>query len=725
MVQKEVRRKTGTYGLIGVLLAVLLVAMIYSYGVTPGILTSPSPDVTTQPNLETGSQMKTFASYSEMQSFLSNVNSGYGDSKYEIGTGNVATNAPLPAPQADLTTGGTSTRDYSNTNIQVSGVDEADTVKTDGSYLYTIGNNSQAVYILDASPSTPHIVAKIFLNNTSITGIYLSADGNKLTVIGNAWVAYYLENRVGSAGATTLIGMPYWNSGTTFAYVYNVSNKASPVLARNFTMSGSYVNSRMIGNYVYEIVSQSAYEQNGTVVLPAVFAGPEPSNLDPTKIYYTDTPATYYTYTTIVGLNVMNDVLAPSNLTIMMGYTGNLYVSPTNIYVTYPVYTYETLAPQTPSTIPTPLMPSDKENPTVIAPGAPVSDIMVQQSWSGTAIYRVHVSEGSLTFAAQGNVTGNVLSQYSMDENKDYFRIATNSYQYDGSSWMGTLQNNLYVLNSNLQIVGKIENLATGESMHAARFMGNRCYLVTFQQVDPLFVVDLSQPTAPRVLGNLTIPGFSDFLQPYDETHLIGIGKDADASIDADKIETPGNIYYTAILGLKVSLFDVSNVANPTEVGHVVIGDRGTTSDALYDPKALLFDQSRNLLVLPVNLYLVSNATAATTTPKPFPTADGTLATPPLRWDSQYPQFVWQGVYVFNINLNGLKIRGNITQMENTDALMTDPYLATISSYPWVDSNHFITRSLFIGNVLYTFSDSRVQLNSLSDLSLIAKINLN
>jgi inhibitor of cysteine peptidase len=169
----------------------------------------------------------------------------------------------------------------------------------------------------------------------------------------------------------------------------------------------------------------------------------------------------------------------------------------------------------------------------------------------------------------------------------------------------------------------------------------------------------------------------------------------------------------------------VSNVAKPTEVGHVVIGDRGTTSDALYDPKALLFDQSRNLLVLPVNLYLVSNATAATQTPKPFPTADGTVATPPIRGDSQYPQFVWQGVYVFNINLNGLTIRGNITQMENADALMTDPYLATISSYPWVDGNHFITRSLFIGNVLYTFSDSRVQLNSLSDLSLIAKINLN
>jgi inhibitor of cysteine peptidase len=261
--------------------------------------------------------------------------------------------------------------------------------------------------------------------------------------------------------------------------------------------------------------------------------------------------------------------------------------------------------------------------------------------------------------------------------------------------------------------------------LHAARFMGNRCYLVTFQQVDPLFVVDLTQPTAPRVLGNLTIPGFSDFLQPYDETHLIGIGQDANASIDANLIETPGAIYYTAILGLKVSLFDVSNVANPTEIGHIVIGDRGTTSDALYDPKALLFDASRNLLVLPVNLYLNVNA-SYTESPRPLPTAsDGNFVAPWKPVETQYPQFVWQGVYVFNINLSGLTIRGNITQMNNADALMANPSLAAMNSYMWTDSNHFVTRSLFIGNVLYTFSDSRVQLNNLSDLSFIAKIDLN
>jgi inhibitor of cysteine peptidase len=741
MVQKEVRRKTGTYGLIGVLLAVLLVAMIYSYGVTPGSFFSPSPEVTSPPNTETGnSQMKTFASYNEMQTFLSNTtNQGQ---YYNYAPGAVPIGAP--APETDLTTTATNTgaRDYSTTNIQVAGVDEADQIKTDGSYIYVIGNGSQAVYILDANPTNARTVAKIFLNNSYISGIYLSTDGSKLAVMGNTWVSYYIDNNVALSGLDSsgaIMRVPYWNTGTTFVYVYNVANRATPVLSRNFTMSGSYVNSRMIGNYIYEIISQTAYEQNGTVVLPVVFSGPDSSGVSPTKIYYTNAPDTSYSYTTIAGLNIMSDSQPVSNMTILMGYAGNVYVSPTNIYITYPVSTYETITLSTPSVAPS--LPFTKENGTTIAPGWPTTGVMTRQLWQGTAIYRVHVSQASIAFAAQGNVTGNVLSQYSMDENNGYFRIATNSYQYNNAtySWMGTLQNNLYVLNSNLQIVGKIENLATGENLHAARFMGNRCYLVTFQQVDPLFVVDLSQPAAPRILGNLTIPGFSDFLQPYDETHLIGIGQDANASIDANLIETPGAIYYTAILGLKVSLFDVSNVVAPTEIGHIVIGDRGTTSDALYDPKALLFDASRNLLVLPVNLYLATNSSFSAPTPSQRPSATGTgngaSVTPPKPIDTivppstpiapLYPQFVWQGVYVFNINLSGLTVRGNITQMNNADALMANPSLAAMNSYMWTDSNHFITRSLFIGNVLYTFSDSRVQLNSLSDLSFIAKIDLN
>ena len=233
----------------------------------------------------------------------------------------------------------------------------------------------------------------------------------------------------------------------------------------------------------------------------------------------------------------------------------------------------------------------------------PMPIIPVQLYSQRTEIYSIAISGPSFTLAAAGNVTGTVMNQYSMDEYNGYFRIATTSYDYSSTSYTSAQQNNLYILDSNLQVVGKIENLASGEELHSARFIADRCYLVTFNQIDPLFVVDLTQPTNPMVLGNLTIPGYSDFLQPYDATHLIGIGQDVNASIDANKVETPGAVYYTAVLGLKISLFDVSNVANPKETSSIVIGDSGTTSEALTDPKAILFDASRNLLVLPVELY--------------------------------------------------------------------------------------------------------------------------
>jgi uncharacterized secreted protein with C-terminal beta-propeller domain len=288
----------------------------------------------------------------------------------------------------------------------------------------------------------------------------------------------------------------------------------------------------------------------------------------------------------------------------------------------------------------------------------------------------------------------------------------------------------VYVLNSNLDVVGKLENLATGESMHAARFMGDRCYLVTFLQVDPLFVIDLSSSTNPKVLGSLSIPGYSDFLQPYDETHLIGIGQDVNASIDADKVHQDDAIYYTAVLGLKVSLFDVSDVTNPQEISKVVIGDRGTSSSATSDPKAILFDLNRNLLVLPVDLYVLANTSLVVRgdtgiVPPKVDSTPSVAPTPAITWFEQYPQFVWQGAYIFKVSVSGgIEIQGNVSQLDNADALLANPSLAVQSSYQWINYGQFITRSLYIGNTLYTLSYTAVQLNNLSDFSLIAKVQL-
>jgi hypothetical protein len=190
--------------------------------------------------------------------------------------------------------------------------------------------------------------------------------------------------------------------------------------------------------------------------------------------------------------------------------------------------------------------------------------------------------------------------------------------------------------------------------------------------------------------------------------------------------------------GLKLSLFDVSNVNAPTEVAKMIIGDRGTSSAALYDPKAFLFDKSSNLLVIPVELYLINENGRAPVNVQngtaPSTATDGSDRSLPISppsigsgfTSSQYGEFVWQGVYIFEVGVDdGFEVRGNVTQFDHAASLLSDPTLPIRSDYRWIDYNHYIERSIYIDNVLYTFSESRVQLNSLDDFSLIAKIELN
>ena len=184
------------------------------------------------------------------------------------------------------------------------------------------------------------------------------------------------------------------------------------------------------------------------------------------------------------------------------------------------------------------------------------------------------------------------------------------------------------MLNSNLTVIGKLEGLAQGENLHSIRFMGDRGYLVTFKKTDPLFVIDLSVPQTPKMQGELVIPGYSDYLYPYDETHLIGVGKEAVDTTQGD---------FAWYQGLKVALFDVSNVNDPVQIANYDIGDRGTDSPVLSDPKAFLFDKSKDMMVIPVDLALV-NQTLVNEGPSGFPA---------------YGQQVWQGAYVFKVNPNG------------------------------------------------------------------------
>jgi len=674
MVQREVKNKTGKYAIAAVLCAVMLVSVVYVFGAGPMVFPpSQSPGV---------GGMKTFVSNEQIIDYLNANQQGYGASRGPLDSKFFGSN-PLPFPTAvpasisegifglgdtnSYTAQQKGASDYSGTNIQVTGVDEADTVKTDGNYLYTISNtapsdifyysssnaqNLNSVYIVDTDPQNSQVVSKIEMgNDTQPAGLYLSSDGNKLAVIASK---YQFTNDVRlMVGAEPMI-MPYYQADVyTYINVYDVSDKAAPVLTRNFTASGSYFSSRMIGDDIYAVVSQTAWVYNGAVSLPRVYEDQNSYSAAPSSIYYADMNDTSFSFTSFYGLDFADDAVAPTNMTVMMGGASTMYVSADNMYVTYPNWQ--------------------------------------MNSGSFTSIYRVAIDGLQLRFEAEGSVPGNTINQYSMDEYDGAFRVATNWYSNEGGQ-----VNNVYVLDLNISVMGKVEGLAQNENLHAVRFMGDKCYLVTYRTTDPLFVIDLSQPSSPTVLGELKIPGYSDYLHPYDETHLIGVGKDSVETEDGD---------FAWYQGLKLSLFDVGDVNNPVQLSDVVIGDRGTDSLALTDPHAFLFDKTKNLLVIPVSLAVVSEQSRQ-------------------YGASAYGQTVWQGVYVYSLSVEGgFELQGKITHLDSA-LLGGDGNLQSTADY-YSTSNSWVTRSLYIGNVLYTVSAGEVKLNSLTDLSEMAAVPLN
>jgi len=602
--QREIKRKAQLYGVAAVLLAIVLITICYNLGAQPPEL-QPTPPSWPQPTTQPSALFNTFSSYEELRDFLA-TNMEYARHYYEGVPGRIFPPTPIPlaVEEAKLAAGTA----YSATNIQVAGVDEADIVKTDGKYIYVVSGEN--IFILNACPpEEAELLSKISFNGTYPREIFVSED--RLVVL----------------GYTPYRGYPQANEKTSVR-VYDISNRAKPILTRDLSISGGYFSSRMIVDYAYIVISQPAYVIYDTVILPKVYVGKEVREIGATKIHYLNVTDVSYSFTTIVALNVQKDLEEPKYLTILMGSASCMYVSLNNIYVTFPQWTV------TPKEV-APLMP----------PPPPPKEL--------TTIYRVRIENGNIVGEANGTVPGYVLNQFSMDEYDNHFRVATTTWAN------GASQNNVYVLDMNMDMVGKLENLAPGERIYSARFMGKRGYLVTFRQIDPFFVIDVENPAKPKVLGYLKIPGFSGYLHPYDDNHIIGVGKE-DTNV-------------------KISLFDVSDVSAPTEMSKYIMKGRWSDTPVLSDHKAFLFDRSRELLVFPVMIQ---------------------------SWE-KYPE--WQGACVFSISLSrGIRFRGGISHQE--------PYPRQL------EGDYFVNRALYIDDVLYTISNKKIKMNNMENLETINEI---
>jgi len=596
--------------------------------------------------------LKRFSSYNELKNFVK--------SNVEISRSwfNVYGFPPLTASRSvfggltALPAAAESSPQYSQTNIQVAGVDEPDIVKTDGEYIYYVkggGDYSfvgrELVIVKAYPPEEMKVVSKIVWGkNVAPLGLFVS--GSRLAVFLSS-----LSLNVRGSGPEA-----YYPVSCRIE-VYDLSDVGKPRLARNLSLDGYYLNARMIDEYVYTVTASPLYYAGDEIILPSITVDGRSERIDPRDVYYTNTPDVSYSFTTITALNIFRDDEPATIKTILTGAASSMYVSKNSIYLAVTKYNF------------------------------PSGDY--RRFFEETLLYRLSVEGKIVSFEAEGSVPGHVLNQFSMDEYKGFFRVATTI----GYPWFkagGVVEsNNIYVLDMNLKVVGRLENFAEGEKVYSVRFMGERAYVVTFKKVDPFFVIDLSDAGRLRILGWLKIPGYSDYLHPLGETHVIGVGKETVEAEEGD---------FAWYQGIKISLFDVRNVSAPMQVSKYVVGERGTDSPILRDHRALLFDEGRKFMAIPILVAQIDRSK--------YPGA-----VPPYA----YGEPVWQGLYVFNVTIeHGLVLKGRITHLN-------DPIKGGISSADYIK---FIVRSLYIGDYIYTLSGEAVKVNELSTLEEVGVIKI-
>lgn len=650
----------------------------------------------------TNSKMKKFNSTEELSNYLEEImQQGYTSSNLRYGALEedmmMAKNAAM-----DSVSSSSGASDYSKTNVQVEGVDEADFVKNDEKYIYMISGNK--LLIVDAYPAEDsEIVSETEIEERASQ---LFVNGDRLVVFSNDY-----EKEFAVSEYDFLPVQKYVQK--TKVLVYDIEDRKNPEIVEKFSVDGSYFQSRMIGEWVYFIAKETVYMHRNYVDVPSIrMVGGD--TLVP-EIYYFDNPEENYNFNIVASFNI-NDVNSLNAKILMLGYSNTLYMSENNMYIAhrknYPYWYHrddnlemfiESVYPLLPLDIREKIdnldrkdldfrkqisvlledmynsIEEDEKEELIVKIENAVEkyNIEKQEERAKTIIHKLAVNNGSIIYESKGEVKGYLLNQFSLDEHDVNLRIATtyNIWTNNGS----VLYNNVYVLDGKMEQVGKIEKIAPDERIYSTRFMGDKLYMVTFKQVDPLFTINLSDPENPEIIGQLKIPGFSSYLHPYDDTHLIGIGKDT--------YEENGRV---RTKGVKISLFDVSDFENPKEVDIVTIGDSGSYSEAENEHKAVLFDREKNLLVVPIREVEEKYETDE---------------------NGYFRNKQYSRAYVYTVDESGFEQRGYVeheSEKENG----------------YYDYQSRIKRSLFMEDVLYTISEKMLKMNNLDTVDEINSIDL-
>ncbi len=518
---------------------------------------------------------------------------------------------------------------YTSTYTLVEGVDEADILKYDGNILYAVDRgyepyscptcldnqegaseneaHKESIKIFQTSPETAsaEYLGKIESADQSsrIAGLYLPAEdqlmalrsGYSIAAAGDAWLSPY-----------------YWQEGSVSLSVYDTSNPESVSEQFNLEIEGTLVGSRRIGDKLYLVTRYSpnpnypvAYEQgsaqaNETVdaltvadMIPIASSdGVEQALFEPTDCYVVTDDDVVANSPVITSITIVPIEQPESNETVCYtGEAGGIYMSKSSLYLLAHQYNYSQ-----------------------------------DQSEDSTVIHKFALGESGVSYRGSGQVSG-VLGygekmDYRLSEHDGYLRVVSTEYSYsslivddaivvDSTTPTDSVDHKLTILRESataeaLTVVSTLpnsKNLAEigkpDERLYAVRFTDDRAYLVTFRNIDPLYVLDISDPAAPLIAGELEVPGFSDFIHPVSDDLLLTLGKDAE----------PNGQGWTWVQGLKLELFDVSDITQPQSADSLSIGGRYTDSPAIYDRHAFTYlagasdNGSSDRFSIPINLY--------------------------------------------------------------------------------------------------------------------------
>ena len=619
-----------------------------------------------QSKLET--EMKTFSSETELVNLIKKFN----NNTYR----NSRSNDLMAAEDSAQNTEKSGNDDYSRTNTQVEGIDEGDIVKVDGNYIYKL--HGSGLIIVSANNGMLEEVKKITIENYVPQELYILDQSNKLILIGGIYkqLTYTGRNTI-----EPMLDCMYFSYSDTDIRIYDISDRANPVLERQITLSGYYYTSRLIDNKFYFMLNYHFYYGNEDKYIPYIsdsaVNGGEYKKMPLENIYYYES-IPYYGYL-IMGYIDVNEPQVNSDLRAYLGLGGEIYVSENNIYVASADYSYYY-----------------RQN----LLGTWVS---VEGAFAKTRIVKISLSD--LKQKAITVIDGTIKDRYSLDEYNGYLRAATtvNIWNFarrndnatnSPSEVNNNIYNNVFVLDGDLKIAGKIENIAPGEMIYSVRFKGNIGSLVTFELIDPYFTLDLADPYNPKITHEHKEDGVSFYLHYLGDSGLtIGVGRDTAVQQTSwgDRVNW---------MGIKVSLYN-TNEGKFENIETIILGNNEKHiygySDIFYNPKALLYDEGRGLFAFPVQIWTYKEVN---------------------NWHYRH-QSMQQGLAVFKFDIDNqtLEYRGLLTNLEE------DVDLNNWEKY-YYDYWSFINRGVRIGDYIYTISERYITSYNIDTLSKTDRLEM-